>query len=730
MIRDGRITPLCTGWGFGGNPTSMCVTDFDGDEKPELLYTSSVGSGMVRSGLVLQQSDPAVPLPFAAHLTYTYSGCSAEKVDDQRVNIIGSRALVLAELTYDEKSGAIRIERTEGLEKRIEAALRVTANPEPLLTAPWGRSYWGGDGREEKAFRCRLRPDKRVFLYGEAPTFKTDVRNRLKNTMAAVDFQVFQNMKAYGENKGKRDLPLDRMQEVFGLTVDGKLYRSGNEKSGAMHARFPRGVTNDISVVLDPKKWLVAGVGVHDVHLPSKDDPDWKQMPAELRKRHLAYIPKDLGKPMQPLPPGRHTAQAVMTLNVPGIALATNLKARSRAAAFDVVLFEKGRPDMRASRQGTICHVQLSPPIDYKRADLSLAQQSDALREMNFAISEDGEAWLILRSKNLDMKDVIWIDDIVRSEHRINIRSTVCRWTGGYDKNIPYCPYFAVNLGKLSAGKYTVDWTVRNTSYDTTKMNAMGRPAQQYPDKTRRGESAKTTFTIYGMKQTPNTTQRRGRMPAELNTEKKRNQEREETDLLEKAMQLAEKQWATPADRSLWNGKSVVREVKLIESEALSKALPGCTAFRVKVYNPRSEKTGRPFFPHTLVLDDETTLFLENGKFPVEKPDKVAAELLARKGGRASNAQEVRQRVETFAELRGLKLQEGMPPHQRAQQSTKPEDWKVTISKAKDGWQVSCVFLTDPYIGGYAQYHFQIRQDGRMVPKFVNWVFKRAGGYA
>ena len=217
---------------------------------------------------------------------------------------------------------------------------------------------------------------------------------------------------------------------------------------------------------------------------------------------------------------------------------------------------------------------------------------------------------------------------------------------------------------------------------------------------------------------------------AELNIEKKRNQEREETDLLEKAMQLAEKQWATPADRSLWNGKSVVREVKLIESEALSKALPGCTAFRVKVYNPRSEKTGRPFFPHTLVLDDETTLFLENGKFPVEKPDKVAAELLARKGGRASNAQEVRQRVEAFAELRGLKLQEGMPPHQRAQQSTKPEDWKVTVSKTENGWQISCVFLIDPYLGWYAEYHFQIRQDGRMVPKFVNWVFKRAGGYA
>jgi len=194
--------------------------------------------------------------------------------------------------------------------------------------------------------------------------------------------------------------------------------------------------------------------------------------------------------------------------------------------------------------------------------------------------------------------------------------------------------------------------------------------------------------------------------------------------LLERARvkSLARKRWRK-------DGRSLVRRVELIESEALSKALKGCRAFRVKVHNPMARIAGRPFFPHTLVLDGETAIFLENGREPGENADRMAADLLTKKGARVSSADQLRQLVEAFAELRALELQEGMPSHPRAREVTKPEDWKFVISETKDGWQVSCSFLTDEIISSFARYRFQVRRDGLIVPKFIKRLFA-ALGYA
>jgi formylglycine-generating enzyme required for sulfatase activity len=167
------------------------------------------------------------------------------------------------------------------------------------------------------------------------------------------------------------------------------------------------------------------------------------------------------------------------------------------------------------------------------------------------------------------------------------------------------------------------------------------------------------------------------------------------------------------------DGTNHVRIVELIQAETLKKALPGCTAFRVIKYFPNAQH--RQDYPYTLVFDADTPLFIEN--------DGSAADLLTQKRRPVRNAVQVRERVAAFADLRSISLHEHMLDNKRARSITKSSDWEFSILKVGQGWEVTCVFLTDDSIMSYDQFQFLIHEDGRMEIESCRYLFSLGGYY-
>ncbi|MEQ8790868.1 MAG: hypothetical protein RIC55_31690 [Pirellulaceae bacterium] len=102
--------------------------------------------------------------------------------------------------------------------------------------------------------------------------------------------------------------------------------------------------------------------------------------------------------------------------------------------------------------------MQLAPAITRKPEKLSLDDWFDQLADEEFRPDGAGETWLLLRTRQLDDNDRLWIERIERHGGRFTIAANMATWQGKYSKNFTYYHVFGVNLGKLEPGDYEAKW--------------------------------------------------------------------------------------------------------------------------------------------------------------------------------------------------------------------------------------------------------------------------------
>jgi hypothetical protein len=118
--------------------------------------------------------------------------------------------------------------------------------------------------------------------------------------------------------------------------------------------------------------------------------------------------------------------------------------------------------------------LQHAPPIARKPAKMSLDDWADQLLKEPVSLNAGDEAWLIYRTKQLDDNDRVWVERIERRENKLTVVVHQARWTGRYFKTFTYYPVIAINLGKLEAGKYEVEWTLKSLEF--AKFEGDGKP--------------------------------------------------------------------------------------------------------------------------------------------------------------------------------------------------------------------------------------------------------------
>lgn len=123
--------------------------------------------------------------------------------------------------------------------------------------------------------------------------------------------------------------------------------------------------------------------------------------------------------------------------------------------------------------------VQHAPPIGQKPAKLSLDDWADQLLKKEFQPTADDDNWLIIRTKQLDDNDRVWVERIERRENRLSVVVHQAKWQGRYQKTFTYYPVIAVNLGKLEPGTYELQWTIKPLAF--VQFEGDGRPANNWP---------------------------------------------------------------------------------------------------------------------------------------------------------------------------------------------------------------------------------------------------------
>jgi hypothetical protein len=119
--------------------------------------------------------------------------------------------------------------------------------------------------------------------------------------------------------------------------------------------------------------------------------------------------------------------------------------------------------------------LQVIPPLSKMPPGMNLDTWGDHLLETAAtAPAAEGESWLLFRTRQLDDNDRVWVEKVERKGSEITVAMREAVWQGNYFKTFTYYGVLAVNLGKLPAGDYTVNWVVEPLVF--TKFDGDGRP--------------------------------------------------------------------------------------------------------------------------------------------------------------------------------------------------------------------------------------------------------------
>ena len=118
-------------------------------------------------------------------------------------------------------------------------------------------------------------------------------------------------------------------------------------------------------------------------------------------------------------------------------------------------------------------------------------------RNTEFRVTDKDNNWLLFRSRQVNDLDRMWVDRIERRGNEFIITMSRAVWNGFYTVNMTYHDLHALNLGKLSAGKYTAKWIINRSSIK--KLDDRGQPKVIEAAKSRAVE-LKTEFEVHSAK--------------------------------------------------------------------------------------------------------------------------------------------------------------------------------------------------------------------------------------
>jgi hypothetical protein len=110
-----------------------------------------------------------------------------------------------------------------------------------------------------------------------------------------------------------------------------------------------------------------------------------------------------------------------------------------------------------------------------KLASLKLDDWADRLFEAEpAAIAAEGDQWLLVRTRQLDDNDRLWIERVERQGNQFTIVLSEAIWQGRYQKTFTYYGVFGVNLGQLPPGEYQAKCIIQPVSFK--QFTGDGRP--------------------------------------------------------------------------------------------------------------------------------------------------------------------------------------------------------------------------------------------------------------
>lgn len=117
-----------------------------------------------------------------------------------------------------------------------------------------------------------------------------------------------------------------------------------------------------------------------------------------------------------------------------------------------------------------------APPIGNRPPKTPLDDWFDQLLEKPSHQTTSGdESWLLLRTRQMDDNDRLWLESIERKGNQFTIVLNEAIWQGKYFKTFTYYQVLGVNLGKLEPGKYEAKWIIKPLAF--IQFTGDGRPA-------------------------------------------------------------------------------------------------------------------------------------------------------------------------------------------------------------------------------------------------------------
>jgi hypothetical protein len=121
-----------------------------------------------------------------------------------------------------------------------------------------------------------------------------------------------------------------------------------------------------------------------------------------------------------------------------------------------------------------------APPPAKANSRWALDDWVDAWSEKKYDSTAADDNWLILRTKQLNDNDRLWVERVERSGNKLKVVVTLASWRGKYQKNFTLYHVFGVNVGKLAPGEYEATCVILPAAF--TKFDGSGRPVENTPE--------------------------------------------------------------------------------------------------------------------------------------------------------------------------------------------------------------------------------------------------------
>jgi hypothetical protein len=138
--------------------------------------------------------------------------------------------------------------------------------------------------------------------------------------------------------------------------------------------------------------------------------------------------------------------------------------------------------------------LQHAPPIGQKPAKMSLDDWADQLLKRAFQLTSNEDNWLLLRTRQLDDNDRVWVERVERRGNQFTVVVNEAIWQGRYSKTFTYYSAFGVNLGKLEPGRYEVKWIIKPLGFK--QFEGDGRPNDNWPKDERPADKKPTELRV------------------------------------------------------------------------------------------------------------------------------------------------------------------------------------------------------------------------------------------